>query len=146
MLLESKERDRNDVLLRYEKEGNLDNYQNQERKQFAFLERKIENFSGHALRKKKKKPKKKTKNKNKNKNTHTEVNKTKLVASRNHALLMLLFFENKMHLHNEGGTCTEILPYKITDYLLEIWDFSSRAQIVNSQVSLTCLFTKYYTV
>ena len=58
------------MLLRYEKEGNLDNYQNQERKQFAFLERKIENFIAHALRKKKKKAKKKTK-KQKQKQKHT---------------------------------------------------------------------------
>ena len=41
------------------------NCQNQERKQFAFLERKIENFSAHALRKKKKRAKKKTKTKTK---------------------------------------------------------------------------------
>ena len=36
--------------------------------------------------------------------------KTKPVAPRGHPLLLLLFFQNKSCMHNEVGTCTEILP------------------------------------
>ena len=117
MLLESKEREIAIMCYCVMKWKVIcNNSQNQERKQFAFLERKIENFCAHALRKRKKK----AKEKKKQKHTHIEVNTTKRGASRDHALLILLFFENKIHLHNEGGSSTEILPYKITDCFLEV--------------------------
>lgn len=47
------------------------NFQNQERKQFAFLESKIENFSAHDLGKKKTKQNEKQKQKKEKKDTHT---------------------------------------------------------------------------
>ena len=73
------------------------NWQNQERKQFVYLVGKIESFSTHTLKKKK----------------HIKVAKTKQrVASREHpSWLLLSFFVSKRFLHNEGGTCTEILLY-----------------------------------
>ena len=77
------------------------NFQNQERKQFAFLESKIENFSARDLGKKNKTKRKTKKKERKKRHTHIEVTKTKRIASRDHALLMLLFFENRMYLHNE---------------------------------------------
>ena len=39
------------------------------------------------------------------------VSKTKPVAPKGHPLLFLLFFQNKSCMHNEVGTCTEILPF-----------------------------------
>ena len=41
------------------------------------------------------------------------VSKTKPVATRGHSLLLLLFFQNKSCMHNEVGTCTEILPRRV---------------------------------
>ena len=38
------------------------------------------------------------------------VSITRPVAPRGHPLLLLLFFQNKSCMHNEVGTCTEILP------------------------------------
>ena len=41
------------------------------------------------------------------------VSKTKPVAPRGRPLLLLLFFQNKSCMHNEVGTCTEILPNRL---------------------------------
>ena len=41
------------------------------------------------------------------------VSKTKPVAPRGRPLLLLLFFQNKSCMHNEVGTCTEILPANV---------------------------------
>ena len=38
------------------------------------------------------------------------VSKTKPVVPRGHPKLLLLFYQNKSCMHNEVGTCTEILP------------------------------------
>ena len=42
------------------------------------------------------------------------VSKTKPVVPRGRPLLLLLFFQNKSCMHNEVGTCTEILPSNFT--------------------------------
>ena len=96
------------MLLSSETEGNLPGItgkikkENKTRKQFAYLERKIESFGTHALRKKKQQTKKTKQKQNKAKKQkqkqtkNTKVTKTKRVASREHpSWLLLSFFVNK---------------------------------------------------